>query len=140
MAEEVVQATSDEEHSAQAETSWEYSADVADDVFEPGAAPKRSWWSRLVRLLVGEWVAGGERLERLNQAIMRQPGVPVNYVLRGELYMQAGEPELAAEDFETALELAAAQFEREDWGILAQVMRDRAGRDLELARRRLKKR
>ena len=67
-----------------------------------------------------------ERLHSLSRAIEDAPETPANYVLRGELYLEVGEYELAEADFQRGLELAAAQFETSDWGIVAQVMRDRA--------------
>ena len=102
-------------------------------------SPAESWWSRLIAFLGGGGRPDEKRLARLNQAIARQPMAAANYVLRGELYLQAGEAVLAAADFKTALDLASDQFDREDWGILSQVMRDQAERGLELANRRLHK-
>ena len=83
---------------------------------------------------------GRERwLRELNQGIATHPDVPTNYVLRGELALETRDYAQAVADFEKALELAAAQVETNDWGILAQVMQDRADRGLAQARRRLRK-
>jgi tetratricopeptide (TPR) repeat protein len=140
MADEVVPSASDEEHSAQVEAAWADAAVGEDEVSETVADSSTSWWSRLFARIFGESGPSSERLERLDQAIVNQPNAAANYVLRGELYLQAGEPELAVADFERALDLASEQFGREDWGVLSQVMRDQAERGLELALRRLKKR
>jgi hypothetical protein len=66
------------------------------------------------------------RVTELSQAIDHAPEAPTNYVLRGELYLRARLYELARDDFRAAAELAEAQFERSDWGVLAQTTRDRA--------------
>jgi Tfp pilus assembly protein PilF len=71
----------------------------------------------------------------LSLAIEHNPDTPANYVLRGELYLDVREYELAAADFQRALELASAQFEASNWGGIAQVMRDRAEAGLARARR-----
>jgi uncharacterized protein HemY len=81
---------------------------------------------------------GRERwLRELNQGIVNHPEAPTNYVLRGELALATRDYEQAAADFEKALELASAQVETSDWGVLAQAMQDRAYRGLKEARRRL---
>jgi tetratricopeptide (TPR) repeat protein len=79
------------------------------------------------------WFAGAniprerrERLANLTNAIERHSDAPVNYVLRGELFLTMGQPEQAAADFEEALRLAQAQFVDMPWGILEQSMADRA--------------
>jgi uncharacterized protein HemY len=65
-------------------------------------------------------------LRSLNRAIAEHPTSPTNYVLRGELALETKDYGQAAADFETALELAAVQVETETWGIVAQMMQDRA--------------
>jgi tetratricopeptide (TPR) repeat protein len=74
-----------------------------------------------------------ERLDALDASIERYANAPSGYVLRGELYLEAGFYELAAKDFTTALELADKQLKTSDWGVIAQVMRDRAHSGLERA-------
>lgn len=66
------------------------------------------------------------RLHELNVSIEFAPNSPTNYVLRGELFLERREYHLAQADFETALELADAFDPEEGWGIVEQVMRDRA--------------
>ena len=46
------------------------------------------------------------RISRLSNAIELYPDSPTNYTLRGELFLETGDYELAAEDFRRALELA----------------------------------
>ena len=92
--------------------------------------------SRLRRLLSGGDLDVG-RWERLTEAIRYNPDAAANYVLRGELYLSAGDYALAAEDFETALALATNRFDEADWGLLSQAMRDQAERGLEVAHRKL---
>jgi uncharacterized protein HemY len=84
--------------------------------------------------------SGRERwLRDLNHAIADHPEAPANYVLRGELALETRDYSQAAADFEKALELASAQVETENWGILAQAMQDRAYRGLTQARRHLQR-
>ena len=58
-------------------------------------------------------------------------------MLRGEVYLEMGAFDLAADDFRRALSLAAGQVEQNDWGLIAQVMEDRAQVGLQEAERRL---
>lgn len=100
-------------------------------------------WRRLVMFLLptrAERLEQAEaRLSDLDAALAQHPDSAANYVLRGEVYHQLGEYELAAADFSRALELAAAQVESDDWGLVAQAMQDRAERGLEKARDALRK-
>jgi tetratricopeptide (TPR) repeat protein len=96
---------------------------------EPGPVPGKSLWQRLSEL----WptpeerrIRQQQRLEELNQALTLYPETPATYVLRGELYLEMGEAELAADDFGRALGIASAQVETDDWGFISQVMQDRA--------------
>lgn len=75
-----------------------------------------------------------ERLMTLSSAIEQHPDEAGNYVMRGELYLELNDQMRAAEDFERALELAEAQLEGSDWGIIAQSVQDRALVGLEKAR------
>lgn len=79
---------------------------------------------------VREWLGGGNsRLRELDAAIERYPSEAGSYLLRAELLMERGrrgDEEAAALDFYRAAALAAAQLENEDWGIHAQMVRDRA--------------
>jgi len=66
------------------------------------------------------------RLHELNVSIEFAPNSPTNYVLRGELFLERREFHLAQADFEMALELADAFDPEDGWGLVEQVMRDRA--------------
>ncbi|PJF26491.1 MAG: hypothetical protein CUN53_07640 [Phototrophicales bacterium] len=66
------------------------------------------------------------RLAALTDAIAANPDSAANYVMRGELFLRHGERELAYADFVKALNLAAAQLEADDWGLVEQVVQDRA--------------
>jgi hypothetical protein len=66
------------------------------------------------------------RLAALTDAIAANPDAAANYVMRGELFLEHGERELAYADFVKALTLAAAQLESEEWGLVAQAVQDRA--------------
>ena len=66
------------------------------------------------------------RLHELNVSIEFAPNSPTNYVLRGELFLERREFHLARADFEMALEIAGAFDPEEGWGLVEQVMRDRA--------------
>lgn len=95
-----------------------------------------------------EYTASGEQrlskrdqwMRSLNRAIAENPESPTNYVLRGELALESKAYEQAISDFKKALELASIQIETSDWGIVAQVMQDRAYRGLQEARRKRAKR
>jgi hypothetical protein len=104
-------------------------------VVEEKPKPADSFWQRLKKILWGSVEGTEQRLRNLSLAIEHSPDTPVNYVLRGELYLDIREYELAEVDFQRALELASAQFEASDWGGIAQVMRDRAEAGLARARR-----
>lgn len=67
-----------------------------------------------------------QRLAALTDAIAANPDSAANYVMRGELFLQHGERELAYADFVKALTLAAAQLESDDWGLVVQAVQDRA--------------
>lgn len=85
-----------------------------------------SFLERLRILVFGSAAQTEERLRELTHAIAMRPESPSNYVLRGELYLSVGLPDLASSDFEMAHDLALAQLESKDWGVVAQGMLDRA--------------
>ncbi|MBK8020449.1 MAG: hypothetical protein IPK19_03225 [Chloroflexi bacterium] len=90
---------------------------------EPGR--RSGFFGRLGRLIVPD----GGRLRELDRAITRNPEEPGSYLARGELLLlrrRRGDEEAAAVDFYKAVHLAEAQFEEDDWGIGAQLVRDRA--------------
>lgn len=62
----------------------------------------------------------------LTETIARYPEEPVNYVLRGEAWLSAGETGRAAVDFEVARSLARRRFAESAWGYAAQAYFDRA--------------
>ncbi len=128
-AEDEVAITSDGDDDEEADESPE-SAFIADDEHSEQAveAPTFLQWlyARLTRKKPGAIKDLERRLQTLHGSIERHPDAATNYVLRGELYLELGEYELAYEDFSRGLELATAQFERDDWGIVSQAMRDRA--------------
>jgi hypothetical protein len=68
----------------------------------------------------------GARLRELNLAIEVYPEAALNYVLRAEFLLEQGEKQLAENDFETALALATEQLESDSWGVINQVVIDRA--------------
>jgi Tfp pilus assembly protein PilF len=130
-------AFSHQEDAALVEAADPAVVEVADEQREDEAAvnlPEVSIWQRLRALVSG---ADPQAVDELTRAIMQRPEVPANYALRGEMYLSLGQYALAVEDFETALRLAAAQFEEAEWGLVAQVLRDQAQRGLERARQRL---
>lgn len=67
-----------------------------------------------------------KRITALTRAISRDPEMASGYVMRGELYLSAGLWEYARRDFQRALEITDRQLDTERWGVVAQVMRDRA--------------
>jgi tetratricopeptide (TPR) repeat protein len=77
-----------------------------------------------------------QRLANLNKAIQQYPEAPSNYLLRGEVYLEAGHYHEAIEDFYRALELAEAEYQGSAWGILSASVRDRAIDGLMIAARK----
>ena len=67
-----------------------------------------------------------ERRKMLSESIALFPQSPINYILRGELYLEEGSYTLAAEDFNQALKLAQEQLKAQRFGITAQILQDRA--------------
>ncbi|MEO8393756.1 MAG: tetratricopeptide repeat protein, partial [Chloroflexota bacterium] len=80
-----------------------------------------SWWQRLR----GSF-SQRERWRNLNWSIAAYPNVAANYVLRGELLLKQGDTPGAIADFRKALDLAMVDVEKEDWGVVAQSVQDRA--------------
>jgi hypothetical protein len=62
----------------------------------------------------------------ISETIEQHPDGPVNYLLRAEAWLSAGEPECAASDFEIAQELAARRLSHSAWGYVEQAYLDRA--------------
>ncbi len=107
-------------------------------------ADERSWWMWL-RDLVWPSLAVRtqqieQRLNELNRTIQEYPEAVSAYVLRGEIYLEAGFYELAMADFTRALSLAEQQYKTSDWGVVVQAMQDRARDGLNAARRAKKSR
>jgi hypothetical protein len=112
--------------------------DVAPEGFEPEKVKSQpSGWQRARNFLFGGSADVAARLNHLTQAIEDAPESAVNYILRAEVYMDLREYALAQADFQRAIELAETQFELADWGLMDQVMRDRAITGLEKVQRRL---
>ena len=113
-------------------------AQETEETYEPGpedadqpAEPERvSFWHRVRRFFfqtAGEKAAEQrQRMADLNRAISDNPQAAANYLLRGELRLERGQYELARHDFMQAIELAEAQFENDQWGLVAQSVMDRA--------------
>lgn len=74
------------------------------------------------------------RQRALSNSIDESPDNMTLYALRGELYLERREPELAIADFERAVELAEKLDDAKGWNIVEQVMRDRALYGLQVAR------
>jgi hypothetical protein len=66
------------------------------------------------------------RLSDLDTAVQRKPQAPVNYLLRGEFWLELGEAHKAKADLQQACELAAQCLEKSDWGYIYQSYIDRA--------------
>lgn len=88
---------------------------------EPAPPRRRSWrtWFR-------PSARYEERLRALDEAIAAHPQAAANYVLRGDLLLKLDRPAEAQADYQRALEFAARAVESEDWGVVAQVVQDRA--------------
>ena len=109
---------------------------VLDEVQEAHPSPV-PLWERIRRTVLGDIDNVAERIRHLDAAIENAADTPTNYVLRGELYLTLREYALARRDFQRAQELAAAQFQKSDWGLMAQAMQDRALVGLQKAEKKL---
>ena len=67
-----------------------------------------------------------DRVGELTSAIEQFPDSPANYVLRGEMFLDGGDKDLAVEDLETAIRLADEQAETANWGYVYRALADRA--------------
>ncbi len=70
--------------------------------------------------------AQGRQLRELDARIDEAPASFTHLALRGELNLERGDCKRAAADFEAALELIAGRDDASVWGLVEQVMRDRA--------------
>jgi hypothetical protein len=68
----------------------------------------------------------GARLDALDYAIQLEPDAPVNYLLRGEFWLAAGDYERAWDDLDLARHLAQEALAESDWGYIYQSYTDRA--------------
>jgi len=66
------------------------------------------------------------RLRELNVSIEYSPESPTLYVLRGELFFERREYHLARADFEKAIAITEKFDPEAGWGVMEQVMCDRA--------------
>ncbi len=109
------------------------------DTADTGQRASIPVWEHLRRwLLPNEAERTGDYLRRLallDETITRYPQSPSGYVLRGELHLNAGLIDQALRDFRQGLVLAENQLHTEQWGVIAQVMRDRAQEGLNQALR-----
>lgn len=128
------------EQSAPEATVPEPAEELAEKVEKAAASGIRaegpSIWEQVRRWLRPHREDQLQRVRELSVAIELHPDSPANYVLRGELYLELGVAHMAADDFATAIDLAAAQIEEERWGLVAQPMLDRAIRGLYNAQNR----
>ncbi len=74
------------------------------------------------------------RLRLLNRAIEANPAAGVNYVFRGEYWLEQGQTQAAIADFEQAVRLEQQALEQSGWGYVEQSLIDRAEQGLRLAR------
>jgi len=84
----------------------------------PQQSPRRVWGARTAD--------PARRLIALNRTIATYPDHVSGYVLRGEFYFTQGFYAQAVADFQAALRIAERQLHTERWGVVEQVMRDRA--------------
>lgn len=112
---------------------------VAAETLQPEDAsePAEAFWTRLRSFLGWSVDRHQRRLEDLFTAMTANPDSPANYVLRAELYLQMGKYDLAVADFEIAQKLASEHLAVDNWGLIAQVMQDRALIGLANAKRRV---
>jgi tetratricopeptide (TPR) repeat protein len=73
------------------------------------------------------------RIADLTEALVNHPDSPALYLSRAEAYAELEEYNQAADDFRRAARLADEQFKTKSWGVVTQVLRDRALRGLQQA-------
>ena len=73
------------------------------------------------------------RLHLLNRAIEGSPDGAINFVLRGEYWLEQEDAAQSIADFLTAIELAKTELETSDWGYVQQALIDRSQQGLRLA-------
>jgi tetratricopeptide (TPR) repeat protein len=96
---------------------------------------RRLWPSRQDLLQQAE-----SRLRELDEAIEQRPeddapSKATHYILRGELFLKVREYEQALADFQQALALTQKQIDEGDWGVIAQILQDRAWQGFQRAQR-----
>jgi hypothetical protein len=74
------------------------------------------------------------RMGALTDAIENHPDSPASYVLRGEIFLDSGEINLAARDFRKALDLADPGAETANWSYVYRALADRAREGLRQCR------
>jgi len=74
-------------------------------------------------------------LQDLNAALVDEPDMLTNLVLRGEIYLKRRDYAAAQVDFKRALAVGERQLHQARWGIVPQVMMDRAIAGLHEAQR-----
>jgi hypothetical protein len=113
-----------------------------DDESHPMYQTQPSWLSQIVGFFFQTTARRRQeqsrRLNELSVSIEFTPNSPTNYVLRGELFLERKAYHMAQADFEIALELAEAFDPEEGWGLIEQVMRDRALEGLKKTQRQLR--
>lgn len=72
------------------------------------------------------------RLYALDAAIERYPDAPVNYLLRGEFWLEQGDFQQAQADFIKVCDLVTQALATADWGYIYQSYLDRAEQYLAL--------
>ena len=78
-----------------------------------------------------------ERIQNLTAQIDRYPHTPVNFVVRGEVYLANGQAEAAKGDFQRALDLAEGRVDELPWGYVNAGLIDRAREGLNEAQDQL---
>ncbi len=106
-------------------TEEAFSSEEAPAATEEGKPESETIWDRLRQFFFpGE--RRDARLEQFEEAIARSPDAAVNYLLRGERYLEMRIWHLAKADFEEAAALAQQQLQEDRWGITTQAIHDRA--------------
>ncbi|MDX1994247.1 MAG: tetratricopeptide repeat protein [bacterium] len=96
---------------------------------------RRLWPSRQDLLQQAE-----SRLRELEEAIEQRPeddapSKATHHILRGELFLKVRAYEQALAEFQQALALTEKQIDEGDWGVIAQILQDRAWQGFQRAQR-----
>ena len=98
------------------------------------APPSENWRAQRAAIREQDFIG---RINDLTAQIERYPNTPVNFIIRGEVYLAHGQADAASIDFQRALDLAESRVDTLPWGYVNAGLIDRAREGLVEANDRL---